>query len=45
VRLTLDAHHALGFYGNLTDTGAQLQAFRNFINSVTFPFPGCAGGT
>lgn len=43
VRLTPAAHHALGFYANLTDDGAQLQIFRQFLASVTFPSPQCTG--
>ncbi len=43
VRLTLDANHALGIYGDVADLGPQLQTFRDFVASVTFPFPQCAG--
>lgn len=41
VRLSLDAHHALSITGNLANLGPQLQDYRNFIYSVTFPFPRC----
>jgi hypothetical protein len=40
VRLTLDPQHALGIDANLTDL-SQLQTVRDFVNSVTFPFPQC----
>jgi hypothetical protein len=40
VRITLDPQHALGIDANLTDL-SQLQAVRDFINSVTFPYPQC----
>ena len=43
IRLTLDPHHALGFDGNLSDLGAPLQAFNNFLDSVSFPTPQCIG--
>jgi hypothetical protein len=42
IRLTLDAKHALGIAANLTNLG-QLQAVRDFANSVTFPYPQCQG--
>jgi hypothetical protein len=42
IRLTLDAKHALGIAANLTNL-AQLQAVRDFANSVTFPYPQCQG--
>jgi hypothetical protein len=40
VRITLDPQHALGIDANLTDL-SQLQTVRDFVNSVTFPFPQC----
>jgi hypothetical protein len=42
IRLTLDAKHALGIGANLTNL-SQLQAVRDFANSVTFPYPQCQG--
>jgi hypothetical protein len=42
IRLTLDATHALGIAANLTNL-SQLQAVRDFANSVTFPYPQCQG--
>jgi hypothetical protein len=42
IRLTLDAKHALGIAANLTSL-SQLQAVRDFANSVTFPYPQCQG--
>jgi Bacterial SH3 domain len=39
-RLALDAQHALGTDANLADTSA-LGAFRDFLNSLSFPFPQC----
>lgn len=42
MRLTLDPHHGLGLDANLT-AAAQLQTVRDFINSVTFPYPPCLG--
>jgi Bacterial SH3 domain len=43
VLLTLDAHHALGVYANLSDLGQPLQSFRQFLDSVTFPQRECVG--
>ncbi len=43
VRLALDAHHALGVEGNLTDRGAPLLVYTNFVNSMSFPYPQCIG--
>jgi hypothetical protein len=43
LRLTLDAHHAMGFEANLSNLAAPLQVFSNFLASVTFPFPQCTG--
>jgi hypothetical protein len=43
IRLPLDAKHALGFSANLTDDTGQLAIFRQFLASVTFPFPECTG--
>ncbi len=40
IRVTVDAQHALGVDGNLSDL-SQLQAMRDFVNSVTFPSPQC----
>ena len=40
VHLTLDAQHALGIDANVADV-SQLQIYRDFVNSVTFPFPQC----
>jgi hypothetical protein len=40
VHLTLDAQHALGIDANVADM-SQLQSYRDFVNSVTFPFPQC----
>jgi uncharacterized protein YgiM (DUF1202 family) len=42
IRVTLDAHHALGIDANLGFL-SELQSVRDFINSVTFPFPQCEG--
>jgi hypothetical protein len=42
IRLTLDAKHALGITANLANP-AQVQAVRDFVNSVTFPYPQCQG--
>jgi hypothetical protein len=42
-RLKLDAHHALGFFATLSGVGPQLEVFRQFLASVTFPFPQCTG--
>jgi Bacterial SH3 domain len=43
VLLTLDAHHALGLYANLSNLGPSLQSFQEFLASVSFPFPQCIG--
>ena len=40
VHLTLDAQHALGIDANVADM-SQLQSYRDFVNSVAFPFPQC----
>ncbi len=42
IRLTLDAKHALGIDSTVTSM-SQLSAIDNFVNSITFPFPGCIG--
>ena len=42
IRLTVDATHALGIYGNLT-SASQLPTVRNFANSMSFPAPQCQG--
>ena len=39
-RLTLDTQHALGIDANLADISG-LDAVRDFLNSVSFPFPQC----
>jgi len=39
-RLTLDTKHALGIDANLADISG-LDAVRDFLNSVSFPFPQC----
>lgn len=41
VRLTIDAHHALGVYGTLTGLGAPLAPFQAFLYSLSFPGPQC----
>jgi hypothetical protein len=43
VKLRIDAQHALGFYGNLTDLDASLRSFEALVYSVTFPSPVCSG--
>jgi hypothetical protein len=43
VLLPLDAHHALGLSANLTDLGAPLQVFDEFLASLSFPSPQCIG--
>ncbi len=43
LRLKLDAQHALGVDGNLADL-AQVQTIKNFIYSISFPFPQCQQG-
>ncbi len=43
IRLTVDAQHALGLYGNLSDLGPQLQTFRAFADSLVFPSKQCTG--
>lgn len=40
IRLRLDAQHALGL-GFTYTSASQLQRFRDFYNSLTFPFPAC----
>jgi hypothetical protein len=40
VHIALDAQHALGIDANFADT-SQLQTVRDFVDSVTFPFPKC----
>jgi hypothetical protein len=42
IRLMLDAKHALGITANLASL-SQVQAVRDFANSVTFPYPQCQG--
>jgi hypothetical protein len=43
VRLTVDPHHALGFYADLSDLGPQLDVFRSFLASVSFASKQCTG--
>ena len=43
IRLALDAHHALAVEGNLTDLGAPLLVYTNFVDSMSFPYPQCIG--
>jgi hypothetical protein len=43
IRLTVDAQHALGLYGNLSDLGPQLQTFSAFAYSLVFPSKQCTG--
>jgi hypothetical protein len=43
IRLTLDPHHFLGIYGNLSNLGVPLQEFTDFVDSVTFPTKQCIG--
>jgi uncharacterized protein YgiM (DUF1202 family) len=43
VRVTVDPHHALGFYAGLSALGSQLDVFRNFLSSVTFSSKQCTG--
>jgi hypothetical protein len=42
-RLALDAKHALGIFAVLSDLDGQLQTFREFLASVTFPVKQCVG--
>jgi hypothetical protein len=42
IRLTLDPKHAIGIAASLANL-SQLQAVRDFANSVTFPYPQCQG--
>ncbi|MHB1534834.1 MAG: SH3 domain-containing protein [Acidimicrobiales bacterium] len=42
VRLTLHPHHALGLDASLGDL-SELQTVRDFVYSLTFPFPPCQG--
>jgi uncharacterized protein YgiM (DUF1202 family) len=42
IRLQLDAKHALGIAGNLSNLSG-VQTVRDFANSVTFPYPQCEG--
>ena len=43
IRLALDAHHALAVESSLTDLGAPLLVYTNFVDSMSFPFPQCVG--
>jgi hypothetical protein len=43
VRLTVDPHHALGFYAGLSDLGHPLDVFRAFLASVSFSSKQCQG--
>jgi hypothetical protein len=43
IRLILAPRHALGFEARLSNLGAPLQVFSNFLASVTFPSPQCTG--
>jgi Bacterial SH3 domain len=43
ILLTVDAQHALGLYGNLSDLGPQLQTYRAFAASMVFPSKLCTG--
>lgn len=43
VRLTLNPTHALGFFANLSGTGAPLAVFKQFLASATFPVKQCIG--
>ena len=43
VSLVLAAHHFLGLKATL-GTLSELPTFRQFVNSVAFPFPECVGG-
>jgi hypothetical protein len=43
VRLTVDAHHALGFYAALSNLGSDLDVFHSFLASVTFSSKQCLG--
>jgi hypothetical protein len=43
IRLTLDPHHFLGIYGNLSSLGVPVQEFTDFVLSVTFPTKQCIG--
>jgi hypothetical protein len=43
IRLPVDAQHAIGLYGNLTDLGPQLQTFRALADSLVFPSKQCTG--
>jgi hypothetical protein len=42
LRLALDARHALGIAGYFQNA-SQLQAVRDFANSITFPVAKCEG--
>ncbi len=42
VRITLDAHHALGVEGDMTSL-SQLDTIRDFLYSISFPYPQCEG--
>ncbi len=44
IDLTLDAQHALGLDANLADLD-QMPAVDDVINSLSFPFPQCQGGS
>jgi hypothetical protein len=43
IRLAVDAQHALGLYGHLSDLGPQLQTFRALADSLVFPSKQCTG--
>jgi hypothetical protein len=43
IRLTVDAQHALGLYGNLANLGPQLETFRALAYSLVFPSKQCTG--
>jgi hypothetical protein len=43
IHLTVDAQHALGLYGNLSDLGPQLQTFQALAYSLVFPSKQCTG--
>jgi hypothetical protein len=43
IRLPVDAQHALGLYGNLSNLGQQLQTFRALADSLVFPSKQCTG--
>lgn len=43
VRLAVDTQHALGLYADMPDLGPALQIFEDFVASLTFSAPQCAG--